>query len=432
MVNMHAWGRLESVPHDVNILNSTTTPLPRFNPGQKGLAYGNGRSYGDVCTNKDGGLWLTNKLNHFIEFDEINGTLTCEAGVLLQEIQRIIIPRGWILPVTPGTQLITVGGAIANDIHGKSHHSQGAFGHHVLELTLVRTDGEVIVCGPDKLPDWFAATVGGIGLTGVIVKAKLGLRRVASPWLETENVPYKDLDGFFELSESSENEWENSVSWVDCITGNGQRGIFMRGNFIDHAAEAKISDRKLAVPFMAPISLVNRLTLRPFNMMYYQLQAMKTGRRITHYEPFFYPLDNILEWNRIYGPRGFFQYQSVVPPVAAREAVKAMQKQIARSGDGSFLGVIKTFGNKESIGMLSFPQPGVTLALDFPNNGARTLRLFNELDAIVRESGGRMYLAKDARMPKDLFETGYPRLNEFLKYRDPGISSSMSRRLMGY
>jgi FAD/FMN-containing dehydrogenases len=432
MVKMHAWGCLESVPHDVNILNSTTAPLPLFNPDQKGLAYGNGRSYGDVCINKDGGLWLTNKLNHFIEFDEINGTLTCEAGVLLQEIQRVVIPRGWILPVTPGTQLITVGGAIANDIHGKSHHSQGAFGHHVLELTLVRTDGEIIICGPDKLPDWFAATVGGIGLTGVIVKAKLGLRRVASPWLETENVPYKDLDGFFELSESSEKEWENSVSWVDCITGNGQRGIFMRGNFIDHAAEAKISDRKLAVPCMAPISLVNRLTLRPFNMMYYQLQAMKTGRRITHYEPFFYPLDNILEWNRIYGPHGFFQYQSVVPPAAAREAVKAMQKQIARSGDGSFLGVIKTFGNKESIGMLSFPQPGVTLALDFPNNGARTLRLFNELDAIVREAEGRMYLAKDARMPKDLFEKGYPRLNEFLTYRDPGISSSMSRRLMGY
>jgi FAD/FMN-containing dehydrogenase len=180
-----------------------------------------------------------------------------------------------------------------------------------------------------------------------------------------------------------------------------------------------------------PVSLVNRLSLRPFNIAYYNLKKWQAGRAIAHYEPFFYPLDNLLEWNRMYGPKGFFQYQSVVPREVGQDAVQAMLKEIARSGDGSFLAVLKTFGNRQPIGMLSFPQPGVTLALDFPNHGARTLKLFARMDDIVREAGGRLYPAKDARMPRELFEAGYPRLNEFLKYRDPGISSGMSRRLMG-
>jgi FAD/FMN-containing dehydrogenase len=398
---------------------------------QSGLAHGMGRSYGDVCLNPDGLLWLTTGLDHLIAFDDNTGRLICEPGILLRDIQRLFIPRGWILPVTPGTQMVTVGGAIANDVHGKNHHVLGSFGDHVQQIKLLRTEGEIIECGPQLKPDWFSATVGGLGLTGVIVEAEIQLRRVASPWLETETLPYGNLKEFFQLADDSEINWEHTVSWIDCISGGGGRGLFMRGNPSVAIERPEPEGQKRTMPFVPPVSLINRLSLRPFNIAYYNLKKMQAGRAISHYESFFYPLDNLLEWNRMYGPKGFFQYQSVVPREVGQDAVQAMLKEIAHSGDGSFLAVLKTFGNRQSLGMMSFPQPGVTLALDFPNNGERTQKLFKRLDAIVSEAGGRIYMAKDARMPRDLFEKGYPRLNEFLKYRDPGISSELSRRLMG-
>ena len=206
----------------------------------------------------------------------------------------------------------------------------------------------------------------------------------------------------------------------------------MRGNAVAAPDRQELLSKPLTMPFDSPISLVNRLSLSLFNTAYYNLHKWTAGRAIVHYQPFFYPLDNLLEWNRMYGPKGFYQYQSVVPRDIGRDAIQAMLHEITRSGDGSFLAVLKTFGNRQSVGMLSFPQPGVTLALDFPNKGQRTEKLFSRLDAIVREAGGRIYLAKDARMPRDLFEAGYPRLNEFLAYRDKGISSALSRRLMGF
>lgn len=430
-MRVESWGRLASLEHEVRSLVGCNGVLPAFKSGRGGLAYGNGRSYGDVCLNPGGGLWLTAGLDRFLSFDESTGIITCEAGVLLRDIQRLMIPRGWMLPVTPGTQLVTVGGAIANDVHGKNHHRVGSFGDHVAEIRLQRTDGETIVCGPDQKPGWFAATVGGLGLTGVIIETSLQLRRVAGPWLDTETQPYQNLEEFFALADGSEEGWEHTVSWIDCISGGGGRGIFMRGNHVEHFGDAEPAGKKLSVPFAPPVSLINRLSLRPFNTAYYHLQSAKAGRSRAHYEKFFYPLDNILNWNRIYGPRGFYQYQSVVPRAVGKDAVKAMLKEIANSGDGSFLAVLKTFGNRRSVGMLSFPQPGVTLALDFPNKGERTLKLFERLDAVVREAGGRIYPAKDARMPRDLFESGYPRLGEFMNYRDPGISSALSRRLMG-
>jgi FAD/FMN-containing dehydrogenase len=273
--------------------------------------------------------------------------------------------------------------------------------------------------------------VAGVGLTGVITVAEIQLRPVASPWLDTETIPYDNLGEFFQLADGSEAQWEHTVSWVDCISGGRGRGLFMRGNPADARKRKAPKAGKLTMPIVPPVSLVNRLTLRPFNMAYYHLKKWRAGRGLSHYENFFYPLDNLLQWNRMYGPKGFFQYQSVVPRNVGQDAVQAMLKEIARSGDGSFLAVLKTFGNRQPVGMLSFPQPGVTLALDFPNHGARTHKLFERLDAIVREAKGRIYLAKDARMPKELFEAGYPRLPEFIQYRDPGISSGLSRRLMG-
>lgn len=431
MVAMSSWGRLSMAEHAVVALSDRSQIHASLkNAANPGLAYGMGRSYGDVCLNPGGTLWRTTGLDHFIAFDDSTGRLVCEAGVLLRDIQRQVIPRGWILPVTPGTQLVTVGGAIANDIHGKNHHVLGSFGDHVRRLTLIRTDGEVIHCGPNEQPNWFAATIGGLGLTGLITQADIQLRRVPGPWLDTETVPYANLDEFFRLADDSEAAWEHTVSWIDCITGGG-RGLFMRGKPTQVDERTTPQWRKLTMPIVPPFSLVNRLTLRPFNMAYFHLKKWRAGWAIAHYESFFYPLDNLLEWNRMYGPKGFFQYQSVVPREVGRDAIQAMLKEIAQSGDGSFLAVLKTFGNRQPLGMLSFPQPGVTLALDFPNHGDRTHKLFNRLDAIVREAKGRIYLAKDARMPKELFEAGYPRLAEFIQYRDPGISSGLSRRLMG-
>ena len=432
MKPVSSWGRLSADPHHVVGLSDPRKVREALScGGAPGVAHGMGRSYGDACLNPQGTLWLTTGLDHFIAFDDRTGRLVCEVGVLLRDIQRLAVPRGWILPVTPGTQLVTVGGAIANDVHGKNHHVLGAFGDHVQHLTLLRTDGETIQCGPDERPDWFAATVGGVGLTGVIVQAEIQLRRIPGPWLETETIPYANLDEFFQLADDSEAQWEHTVSWIDCIPGSGGRGVFMRGNPVAAERQPVPPGRQLTMPIVPPVSLVNRLSLRPFNMAYYHLKKWRAGRAVTHYEPFFYPLDNLLEWNRMYGPRGFFQYQSVVPRGVARDAVQSMLQEIARFGDGSFLAVLKTFGNRAPVGMLSFAQPGATLALDFPNHGEHTQKLFARLDAIVTEARGRIYLAKDARMPRALFEAGYPRLPEFLKYRDRGISSGLSRRLMG-
>ena len=431
MVAVSSWGRLGAWEHEVYGLSDLPHVAQQLKSKHPGIAFGMGRSYGDVCVNPNGVLWNTTGLDRFLDFDENTGRIVCEAGVLLRDIQQLAIPRGWILPVTPGTQLVTVGGAIANDVHGKNHHVVGSFGDHVQWIRLARSDGTHIECGPALRPEWFAATVGGLGLTGVITEAEIQLRRVVGPWLETETVPFANLDEFFKLADDSEADWEHTVSWIDCLTAGGGRGLFMRGNPANVTPRTVPRNRKLTVPFVPPISLVNRATLRPFNMAYFNLKKWQAGKRIAHFESFFYPLDNLMEWNRMYGPKGFFQYQSVVPREFGRDAVQAMLKEISSARDGSFLAVLKTFGNRHPVGMMSFPRPGVTLALDFPNSGERTLKLFARLDSIVRKAGGRIYPAKDARMPRDLFEAGYPRLAEFLQYRDPGMSSAMSRRLIG-
>jgi len=256
------------------------------------------------------------------------------------------------------------------------------------------------------------------------------LRPVPSAWVDVENIPYDNLEDFFKLADESEKDWEYTVSWIDCLSKHG-RGIFMRGNASKTSEQIVQSKKKVTIPFLPPISLVNKLTLRPFNTAYFHKQKYQAGKQHVHYEPFFYPLDKLLKWNRIYGSKGFYQYQSVIPRNVGADAVQEMLNQISRSGEGSFLAVLKTFGNRESIGMISFPQPGVTLALDFPNKGKKTTKLLESLDAIVREAKGMVYLAKDARMPRDLFESGYPNLQKFLQYRDSGISSALSRRLIG-
>lgn len=431
MVAVSSWGRLSHWDHEVRSLHSRSQIRNQIKSDHQGLAYGMGRSYGDVCLNPKGLLWHTVGLDRFISFDMTTGRLVCEAGVLLRDIQRVFIPQGWILPVTPGTQMVTVGGAIANDVHGKNHHFAGSFGNHLHRLTIARTDGTGIECGPTLLPEWFSATVGGIGLTGVIVEVELQLVPVVSPWLNSETLPFEGLSEFFRLAHASEADWQYTVSWIDCLAKGQVRGLFMRANPGEQDENTPPKNRALTLPFVPPVSLVNPFSLKLFNQFYFNSKKNQTGLKKVYYEPFFYPLDHVRHWNRMYGRKGFFQYQTVIPPETGIDAIQAMLDEIARSNEGSFLSVLKTFGTKQSVGMLSFPKPGVTLALDFPNKNTQTQKLFERLDAIVREAGGRNYLAKDARMPKALFEMGYPRLQEFLRYKDPGISSAMSRRLMG-
>jgi len=427
MVAVGSWGRLGIHDHRMQLLADRARVHGDISGQRQGLAFGMGRSYGDVCLNPGGTLWDLRSLDRFIAFDEQTGRLRCESGTLLREIQRFGVTRGWMLPVVPGTQYVTVGGAIANDVHGKNHHRYGCFGDHVTQLTLARTSGEVLSCLPGDT--MFAATVGGLGLTGVIVEAELQLRRVPGPWLDVETLPYQDLQQFFTLADASEPDWEHTVSWIDCLHPSG-RGIFMRANSVAADQPEPPSRADVRFPFVPPTSLVNRLSLRSFNAMYYHLKKTQP-RSLQHYVQFFHPLDRIQDWNRMYGPHGFYQYQCVLPREAGATGIQAMLKTIRRAGMGSFLAVLKTFGQRDVVGMLSFARPGVTLALDFPNAGAPTLALFERLDAIVLEAGGRLYPAKDARMPRALFEAGYPRLQEFLPLRDAGISSAMSRRLLG-
>lgn len=433
MAVVHSWGRLGACEHSPVWLSgheSAAAEIARRDQASSALPYGMGRSYGDVCLNPGGTLWHTRGMDRYIRFHETSGRLECEAGTLLRDIQRLMIPRGWMLPVVPGTQLITVGGAIANDVHGKNHHVFGTFGDNVAALTLARTTGETLDCTREEQAGYFHATIGGLGLTGLITKAVIQLRRIDGPWLEAEHIAFDNLSGFFELADSSEAGWEHTVSWVDCLSRTG-RGIFMRANPLRRSDWRNVGPGKLAVPFVPPVSLVNHLTLRPFNSLYFHSQARKTGRFTAHYVPFFHPLDGIRNWNRIYGPRGFHQYQCVVPREHGQDAMQAILAEISRSGQGSFLAVLKTFGTRAAPGMLSFCRPGVTLALDFPFLGERNERLFQRLDALVMEAGGRLYPAKDSRMSAEMFAAGYPRLEEFTAWRDPGISSSMSRRLTG-
>lgn len=431
MVNLASWGRLNTRPHTVYTLydqQQSATLLQQ--QSQPGLAYGMGRSYGDVCLNPYYAVWHTVGLDRLIYFDEKNGRLKCEAGVLLRDIQRLMIPRGWMLAVTPGTQYVTVGGAIANDVHGKNHHIAGTFGEHITELTLLRTDGTQIICCPTQKADWLYATIGGLGLTGLILTAEIQLKRVAGPWLAVETLPYAQLSDFFTLADESEEQWEYTVSWFDCCSRRG-RGLFMRANplALQTPAPHKI---RLSIPFTPPFSLINAYSLPLFNQLYYSLQKKQFGRSIVHYESFFYPLDHVLNWNRLYGPHGFYQYQCVLPQHNRLSATQALLNELSLAHEGSFLAVLKTFGQRPAIGLLSFVQEaGVTLALDFPNKKERSLKLFTRLDAIVKEAQGRLYPAKDARMPPELFAQGYPKLAHFLSYRDAGISSAFSRRLLG-
>ncbi len=424
-----SWGRWPRHQQRVIALTNRFETLPEAAPM---LVFGNGRSYGDVCLNEGGTLLAARNLDRFISFDAASGVLECEAGVLISEIIALALPHGWFPAVTPGTALVTVGGAIANDVHGKNHHRAGSFGHHLLSFELRRSGGEMLQCSPEQHADWFAATIGGLGLTGLITTARLQLRRVPGEWVEGDSQRFGNLREFFALAAQSDANYEYTVAWLDCAATGERlgRGVFMRGNHVQHDARPPRA-RSLRFPLTPPISPVTGLSVRLFNEFYFHRPAAQQQRAMWHYQPFLFPLDGLLEWNRLYGPRGFFQYQCVLPLSEATGALPEMLQVIARSRQGSFLVVLKQFGNLPSRGLLSFPRPGVTLALDFPNRGEPTLRLLESLDAITRAAGGAVYPAKDARMSAQSFQQYYPAWRQLKDYLDPKFSSSFWRRVTG-
>ena len=431
VLDYRSWGRLFAPAQRVAAMRDRTDSLP-LPPGNESLlAYGAGRSYGDSCLNDGNTLLRARDLDRFIAFDPQAGLLRCEAGVLLSEIIDFTLPRGWFLPVTPGTKFVTLGGAIANDVHGKNHHRAGTFGHHVPRFELVRSDGSRRTCSATENTDLYAATIGGLGLTGLITWAEVRLRRVAGPWIRQRAIRFASLEEFFSLCDPLEREHEFVVAWLDCASRGPTRGVFFGGDHDERAGPAP-EPAPRGVPLMPPFSLVNGATLRAFNALYYRAPRGEGEPRPVSYDAFFYPLDSIRDWNRIYGPRGFFQYQCLVPEgPKGREALAAILERIAASGEGSFLGVLKRFGDRAGAGMMSFPKPGYTLALDFPNRGARTLALFDALDALLLEAGGRCYPAKDSRMPAAAFQAFYPQWEEFARFIDPRFSSSFWRRVTG-
>jgi FAD/FMN-containing dehydrogenase len=379
-------------------------------------------------------------MDRFISFDTEGGILRCEAGVDLADILELIIPKGWFLPVTPGTKFVTVGGAIANDIHGKNHHRAGTFGNHTLRFELVRSSGQRIPCSPMENPEWFNATVGGVGLTGLITWAEIQLKRIRTASLDVETIRFDSLAEFCSLSAESDRDFEYTVAWVDCFSRGDSlgRGLYMRANHADMGPAASSSGPghsvrtgRFNIPFDAPDFLLSDCLMKVFNGLYFRRQREKRSRKILSLDPFFYPLDALGQWNRLYGKPGFFQYQCVVPDGDKREAAYRILKTVAHSRPGVYLAVLKIFGDMKSPGMLSFPRPGLTFALDIPNRGQASFALMERLDAIVREARGAVYPAKDARMSVESFDAFFPRWRDFKRYVDPKFSSSFWRRVTG-
>ncbi|TPI15948.1 FAD-binding oxidoreductase [Mesorhizobium sp. B4-1-3] len=395
------------------------------------LGYGNGRSYGDSCQNDAGMVVDMRPLNRIRSFNAETGVLEADAGTLLCDIIACAAPYGFFPAVVPGTQFVTLGGAIANDVHGKNHHRRGTFGCHVEALTLLRSDGRTYRCSVTDNVRLFGATIGGMGLTGLILSASIRLLRVPSLDIMERATRFRDLGEFFDLAEVADQANEYAVAWVDQLAGSHGRGrgLLFTGNHAEHGSHAAANaGGRLSVPVQPPFNVLNRAFLTAFNAAYRWKKGKSPVPRRAGYQGFFFPLDGVRDWNRLYGPRGLFQHQSVVPEVNARRVVPALLEAARRAGQGSFLTVLKRFGGGRSPALLSFPRPGYTLTLDFPNQSERTLRLLAELDRITVEAGGAVNPYKDARMGPETFAASFPQWQRLEALRDPAFMSSFWAR----
>lgn len=423
---LESWGRVVRHPREVAGLDALAS-------GIEGgfLPFGNGRSYGDSCHNDRGRLIPMREGASVHSFDPGSGVLVADAGVLLSEILERVMPHGFFLEVTPGTAQVTLGGAIANDVHGKNHHRRGTFGASVMSFELLQSDGALHACSPVANRPLFEATIGGMGLTGIIVTASIRLMRVPSANVRQTAFRFGNIDGYFDAIDAIDAGHEYSVAWIDQLACGAKlgRGVLMAGDHAEDGGPARPPKMaRLAVPFTPPVNLLNRLTLRAFNALYYGRAPGRPASSIVPWASYFHPLDAITGWNRLYGPRGLFQHQSVYPAANARQTTIALIECAQRHGAASFLTVLKRFGDVPSPGLMSFPRPGFTLTLDFANSGAQTLKMLQALDEIVLEAGGALNPYKDQRMSPAMFEASFPQWRELEGLRDPALMSDFWRR----
>lgn len=433
MPYLQGWGRYPSVEAEIITPASRAACQTNAPPiAEKALVpHGMGRSYGDsaLCEH----VISTRLLDLLLDFNSETGVLRCEAGVTLADLLAVFVPRGWFPPVTPGTKFVTVGGAIASDVHGKNHHLHGCFSEFVAAIELRLADGGAITCSRTTHADLFHATCGGMGLTGLITAATLRLQRIHSSFIAQTTFKARHLQEALELF-ASHHAATYSVAWIDCLAGGKAlgRSLLMLGEHAPAGGLHTGCPTRISIPADLPHQLLNTYSIRAFNALYYQRIRQTESRQQTHYEPFFYPLDGILHWNRLYGRNGFLQYQFVIPKTVGMAGLQAMLQRIAASGRGSFLAVLKAFG-AENANLLSFPLEGYTVALDFKRTPG-LFALLDDLDAMLLEFGGRLYLSKDARMSAATFRRSYPRWEQFQQVRaDYGaigrFASLQSRRL---
>ncbi len=411
---------------------------------QTTIARGQGRSYGDASLNNNGQVLLTERLNRLLSFDKNGGVIKAEAGTTLAEILNVIVPAGWFLPVIPGTQFVSLGGCVASDVHGKNHHHAGSFCQYVHEIEIITAENKYITCSATQNSAWFWATVGGMGLTGIIGTVTLKLIPIESAYLTVNHYATNNLAQTFEYLSNINFDSEYSVAWLDCASKNNQlgRGIIMNGyhtKVVDLPSEKQTNPLKIAIknnyniPIQCPSWLLNKYLVKHFNNFYYNQQAKKSGPFITDYKSYFFPLDTINNWNRLYGKNGFTQYQCVLPLPTAFEGIKEILEKIQSYHIPIFLAVLKRFGESQR-GLLSFPMPGYTLSLDIALAHPDVFELLHELDSIVIANAGRIYLAKDATLSPVNFRGMYAQYTDWLKYKnnfDPNyiFYSSLANRL---
>jgi FAD/FMN-containing dehydrogenase len=430
-----SWGRFPRAEHtSVASPEWKTQLLEAIRSQGSFLAYGLGRSYGDVCLNDGASLIRMHRYSHILSFDRTTGVLRAEAGLSIAEMLSVVVPAGWFTPVTPGTKFVTLGGAVANDVHGKNHHKVGTFGRHVRAFELLRSDGTTHICTPTENTDLFCATIGGMGLTGIITWVEVQLTPIVSRMIEEQSIKARSLQHVVDLTEDSDAEWDYTVSWVDVMASGDAlgKGILLRGRFSSHpdgTLQKPHPKPLLSIPVNGPQWLLSKPTIRAFNTLWYNKQLGSEHQRMVDIEPFFYPLDAIGNWNRLYGKRGMLQYQCVVPMDNGVATMKSIIRELQKGSVASFLAVVKKFGNHESPGMMSFPKPGLTLTLDMPNSGKALFDALDRCDEIVASVGGRVYAAKEARIHGERFIKMYEKYPDFVKYIDPRCSSSFWRRI---
>jgi decaprenylphospho-beta-D-ribofuranose 2-oxidase len=440
-MELSGWGRYPRAQSSVQIPEKVSEIDLRVS--RQLIARGMGRSYGNAAMLDNGVVVLTERLNRSISFCESTGLLTAEAGLTLADVLEVCVPRGWFPSVVPGTRWVSLGGCVAADIHGKNHHRVGAFGNYVKELELLIANGVKMRCSPANNPDLFWATVGGMGLTGIITQVVVQLFPIESPWIIAQHHQAKDLDMSLEMLDSPLWDDAYTVAWFDCLARGKSlgRSILIRGHHAtNEELPSELRPRKvgssrppLSLKFDSPRWLLNSLTVGAFNSAFYRWQGTRTEPFLCHPYRFFFPLDRIKDWNRLYGKRGFVQYQCVLPPTTARASLQLLLQETHQSGRASFLAVLKRFG-PQGQGLLSFPMEGYTLTMDFPVNNPELFSFLDRLDEIVVKHGGRVYLAKDARMRAEMFRAMYPGFVEWSlakKKIDPQnrFDSDLARRL---